>query len=106
MDELETLEARYDAMPPELMQRLRNGNADALSARHNALKGEIVFARRMFRANQRARRSNRPIDRATRRQYEDDCRHWWHRYRKAQTSAAQVRSLQALESLNKSLRLR
>jgi hypothetical protein len=38
-----------------------------------------------------------------RRQHQNDCRHWWHRYRQAQASAAQVRNLLSLASLSRSL---
>lgn len=103
MDDLETLEARYDAMPPEIARKLRLCNGDPLSNRHHALKAEIAFARRMFQANQRARRSKRHVNPATRRQYGDDCRHWWHRYRRAQASAAQVNNLLAVKTLSKSI---
>lgn len=106
MDELEIVEARYDAMPPDVARTLRHGKAGPLSNRHHTLKTEVAFARRMFRANQRARRAERRIDPATRRKYREDCRHWWHRYRKAQASAAQVGHLLALDALHKSIHRR
>lgn len=103
MDKLELIEARYDAMPPEIARTLRCSNEDPLSNRYTALKGEIAFARRMFQAARQARKKGRRITPETHRQYREDCRHWWHRYRKAQRSASQVRDLQACERLNKSI---
>lgn len=98
MDELTFLEARYDAMPPEIVRYLRSGNQDSLVRRHQALQGEIAFARRMFRTNLRASKrlpaSNLCRSESQRANpYRDDCRRWWHRYRKARASAHDVRRL-------------
>ncbi len=103
MNEFEMAEARYDAMPPEVARALRTNGQDPLRNRLHRLRTEISFARRMFRTNHRARNAGRHRDPKTRRNYNDDLRHWWHRYRSAQASAAQVGSLLALKALNEPL---
>ncbi len=103
IDELETTEARYDAMPPEVARQMSRTCGDPLTSRHHSLKTEVAFARRMFRVNRRACKSQRRQEMTTRRQYREDCRHWWHRYRKAQASAAEIRGLLALRSLSRSI---
>ena len=103
MNERETIEARYDAMPPEIASRLRRSNDNPFSNRYAALRGEVAFARRMFRAARQAGKKGRWIPPERHMQYRADCRHWWHRYRKAQRSAAELRDLQARERLQRSI---
>lgn len=99
IDEIEIIEARYDAMPPEMTRELLVRSLDPLAARHHALQAEIAFARRMFRASHSVCKSRRRLKREKDPQHHDDCRHWWRRYRSAQASAADIRNLMALRSL-------
>ena len=93
------MEARYDAMPPDVSRALSLKSADPLALRHHRLRREITFARRMFRANHRAwkNKGNRRTEAAQ--PYRNDCRYWWRRYRKARASAADIRALLALRDL-------
>lgn len=86
MTEREVLEARYDAMPPEV--------ARSLQPRTHPMHmhaSDASFAKRQFRQTRRTIRSGRITDLEVLEHYRGDARYWARRWQKSRSAANAAR---------------